>query len=500
MSRKVRHAYYLAFWGAWVGLVGAATPGGGRMSMAASDGVERQALAQTLAQIESEPHWADAGRSVGGATCPVLPEPAGRVVEVSTEPELARAVRDLESGVSIVVTPGTYRLANTLHVTGGVTEVAVRGRPGRRDDVVLQGPGMANPAHGDVPHGFLIGDASDVLIADLTIRDVYYHAVQIQGEQGAHDVRLYNLRLVDAGEQFVKGSTAGPPGPYPDGGEVACSIFEYSDRARSDYTNGVDVLSGADWVVRDNVFRRIRAPLGQMAGPTVLFWRNSVNTIVERNLLTSCDRGIAMGLSRPDPGLARDGENVYDHQESIVRNNMIYQPAGADTADIGITVNYARAFQVLHNTVIQNGTFAWGAIEYRFAVSSGEIRGNLTDAPIWQRDGATASLSDNLTDARLDWFVAAASADLHLTDRAARALDRAPVLAEASDDFDGEARPAGAAADIGADELSAAAPTLRPTQSATPEATGTPAASPTGSAPTTAIPTRFSAYLPACPN
>jgi len=36
------------------------------------------------------------------------------------------------------------------------------------------------------------------LIADLTVRDVYYHAVQAQGERDAQGLRLYNLRLVDA--------------------------------------------------------------------------------------------------------------------------------------------------------------------------------------------------------------------------------------------------------------------------------------------------------------
>ncbi len=190
---------------------------------------------------------------------------------------------------------------------------------------------MANADFGNVPHGVLISDAIDVTVADLTIRDVYYHPVQVQGEAGATGARLYNLHLIDAGEQFVKGSTGDGAGPHADDGLVACSRLEYTDRARSDYTNGVDVLAAANWIIRDNIFVRIRAPVGQLAGPAVLMWRNSLDTVVERNLFVDCDRAIALGLSPPDPARQRDGERTYDHQGGIIRNNMIYRArAGRD--------------------------------------------------------------------------------------------------------------------------------------------------------------------------
>ena len=46
-------------------------------------------------------------------------------------------------------------------------------------------------------------------IADLSIGEVYYHAVAIQGDQGARDVRIYHVRAFDAGQQVIKGSTDG---------------------------------------------------------------------------------------------------------------------------------------------------------------------------------------------------------------------------------------------------------------------------------------------------
>ena len=177
-------------------------------------------------------------------------------------------------------------------------------------------------------------------------------------------------------------------------------------------------------------------------------WRNSLDTVVERNLFIECDRAIALGLSPPD-GNSRDDEDTYDHQGGIVRNNFIYR-AGA--GDVGITVNYARDVRVYHNTVILNGTFLWGAIEYRFSATSADIRYNLTDAPIWQRNGAAGTVVGNVTNAQPGWFVNAALGNLHLSAGVTAAIDQALPLGGVTDDYDGDLRPGGDAPDIGADE------------------------------------------------
>ena len=384
------------------------------------------------------------------AVCPALPPPVGTIVSVATEPELQAAIASLGSNSTVLLADGVYDLTQTL-VIGGVTGVAIRGASGNRDAVVLRGRGMSNTNYGNVPHGFLIQDATDLVIADLTVRDTYYHNVQIQGERGARAIQLYRLRLVDSGEQQVKGSTAGPPGPYADDGIVECSILEYSDRARSDYTNGVDVLAGANWTIKDNLFRNIRAPIGMLAGPAVLMWRNSLDTVVERNLFVDCDRAVALGLSAPNAN-SRDGETTYDHQGGIVRNNMIVRASSSPTGDVGITVNYARNYRILHNTVALSGTFPW-TIEYRFSASNGEIAYNLSDGPILARDGASGTLTGNIVTAQPGWFVNLALGDLHLDPTATQAIDRAAPRADLSDDFDGDLRFSGAAPEVGADEL-----------------------------------------------
>lgn len=385
------------------------------------------------------------------AVCAALPTRAGTVVNVSTTTQLQNAVANVTSDTTILIADGIYDLTNTLNIRGA-DRVTLRGASGNRDAVVLRGRGMSNTGYANVPHVIAIYDADDVAIADLTLRDAYYHLVQVHGEEGPQRPVFHNLHLIDAGEQFLKGSTGGAPGPYSDGGVVECSTFEYTNRARSDYTNGVDVLAGDGWIIRDSVFKNIRAPQGQLAGPAVLMWRNSRNTIVERNLFIECDRAIALGLSVPDAN-ARDGEMTYDHQGGVIRNNIIYR---AGDGDVGITVNYAANYRIVHNTIVLNGTFPW-TIEYRFSVSSGSVSYNLTDGPIVGRDGATGTLLGNLTGAQTSWFVDKAHGDLHLAANAP-AIGQAATLADVTNDFDGEARPIGAAPDVGADEYGVPAP------------------------------------------
>ena len=68
-----------------------------------------------------------------------------------------------------------------------------------------------------------------------------------------------------------------------------------------------------------------------------------------------------------------------DNSGGIVRNNFIYRNAGVD-GDVGILVADSAGTQVLHNTVLLNGTYP-NAIEYRFGGTSNVlIANNLTSA------------------------------------------------------------------------------------------------------------------------
>jgi hypothetical protein len=297
-----------------------------------------------------------------------------------------------------------------------------------------------------VPFGFQVFTATDVVIADLSIGNVYYHALAVQGDQGAQRVRVYHARLFDAGQQIVKG--------VPGADDVT---IEYSELFLSAgavnhpegappgscYTNAIDGVASDRWIVRDNLIRGIWCQNLSLAGPSILLWQGSADTIVERNTIVDSARGIALGLISAD-----------DHFGGRIRNNFIAWNAAAPYAiDVPIYTTSPNAL-VLHNTALTAGRYP-NAVEVRYDGATGvEVRNNLLDAAIQPRDGALPSLSGNLENAVPGWFVDTAIGDLHLTALAAPAIDQVTRLAEALDDFDGLTRPAGALeADIGADEF-----------------------------------------------
>ena len=388
--------------------------------------------------------WPAAAALVAPPPAPPLPPPSGNVVTVSTLAGLQSAVANLTSGTTVLVQPGTYHLTGTLRIRNNVTNVALRGATGNRDDVVIVGDGMAVPG---IPHGVTCENAQDVLIANLSIGQVQYHPVQLQGEQGCDRVRLYNVRLFDAGEQFVKGTVdfGNPDGV--DDGIVEYSVIEYTTVGPSHgYTNGVDIHYGANWIIRYNLFRNIRVPLGapQSLGPAVLMWSGSRHTLTYANTFIDCERAIAYGLG-PQAGFA------HGHEGGLVCGNFIHRRAGV-RGDAAISVWDSPGTRVLHNTSFQSGTYP-DAIEYRFPGTTGAvIKNNLADGTIRQRDGAQADLAANVTNATAALFVDTAGSDLHLRPTAAAAIDDGVALAECSLDWDGQARPYGPARDVGADE------------------------------------------------
>jgi hypothetical protein len=348
-------------------------------------------------------------------------------VSVSTEAELRKAVRSLADGTTILVRPGTYRLTGTLGISGPLRNVTIRGASGNRDEVVLQGPGMTGST-ATAASGIWIGNGVDgATIADLTIRDFPQHAVILNA--GTRAPRLYNVRLADTGQQIVKSNPDGK-GAGVDEGIVEYSIVEYTTTSPGSYTNGVDVLGGKRWAIRHNLFRNIRAPRGQLAGPALLMWRGAADTVVEGNTFTNCQRAIAFGLEARSP---------FDHSGGVIRNNVIYrQPR--ESGDVGIVLSASPRTLVAHNTIILSGTYH-AAIEYRFPQTAGaRILNNLTDGRIVRRDDAPTADAVNVTLAAPSFFVDLAAGDLRLRNSALAAIDKSATVSEVKDDWSGQPR------------------------------------------------------------
>jgi hypothetical protein len=285
---------------------------------------------------------------------------------------------------------------------------------------------------GAVSHVFNV-PASGFTLADVTVGWVANHAVQIHSS--ADDARIHNVGFVDTGEQMMKVSFVEGDPESAERGEVSCSLFEYTAGVGPQYyIGGIDAHQAHDWVVRDNTFRGIRSPEADLAEHAIHFWSLSRNTVVERNVISDCDRGIGLGLG--DRG----------HVGGIVRNNLV-----RTTRDVGIGLESADGARVLHNSIVADNYP--NAVEYRFGGTTGvEIANNLTIGAIAGRDGASGSEAGNVSGAERDWFVDVGTGNLRLASPVSAVVDQAVAIDGVDDDVDCQARPRGSAADVGADE------------------------------------------------
>jgi len=364
---------------------------------------------------------------------------------------LLHTLKTAPANTTVLLADGVYTLNSNQSLEIRQPRITIRSTSRNRDAVIIEG-GDSNIAV----------NVDDFTVADVTLRSPRYHNIHVRGNQGVVRTIIYNVRLQDAGQQLVKVSAGdGTKGKFADDGLIACSLIEYTTYARGNdktpptYTNGVDILAGKGWVIRDNVFRRIRSQAGP-AGPAILAWRNSIDTVVIRNVIIDSWRGITLGL-RPAHHHSRGGpQEQYDHQNGLIENNVIL--ALHEPADAAIENNYALNSRVLHNTVYYNPELKhavdW-AIEYRFPPTTAIIQNNLTNLPIRKRHPEPqqeAVIAGNVTHALADWFRDVMAGDVRLTQRAL-ALDKGVPLPASREDMEGNPRPAGQALASGAYEF-----------------------------------------------
>jgi hypothetical protein len=292
---------------------------------------------------------------------------------------------------------------------------------------------------------------SNITVAGISIGRVGFHAIQVRGENGVRNAMFHNLHVFETGQQLLKGSI-GKNGRNSHDCVVACSFFSYENGAPSNYTNGVDVLGGRGWVVRDNVFRNIHGPLDKRGacGPAILFWRDCRDTVVERNVILDCYRGIALGLvPRPESPLPK-GQTYYDHTGGVVTNNIVWNLN--EWGNEGIELNAARDARVDFNTVYITGSLPW-SISVRFPTTSALIRNNLSNRRIIKRDGGRSRESGNVSVARAGWFVDVEGPDLRLTGKPTDPIDNGVVIDDVRQDFRLNSRQVGPKPDAGAIEF-----------------------------------------------
>jgi hypothetical protein len=404
--------------------------------------------------------------TIAPQACGPLPPPSGTIVNVSTVSQLVNAVNAATSGTTILIANGTYNL-NGAYLRLAVPNVTLRSASGNREAVILDGNYQTTEIIQVV--------ASNVTIADVTLREAYYHPIHVMSGDAAHTLNtlIYNVHIVDPGEQAIKINPASA-GYYTDNGVIACSHIELTDAGRpyirnNCYTGGVDAHQSRGWIIRDNLIEGFWCS-GGLSEHGIHLWRGCRDTTVERNVLRNNARGIGFGLTT-DPGGRTYPDNpcpaasgYVDDFGGVIRNNFVYANssglfASASGFDCGICVWNSCNARILHNTVYTTDpAHTFSAIEWRFPNTTAALTNNLVNAPMRERDGAHGTLTNNLTNAQASWFVNASTGDLHLQPSATTVIDKVTAPAEVSDDIDGHPRPIGSASDIGADEYGIPAP------------------------------------------
>ena len=396
--------------------------------------------------------------------CAPLPPSTGNSVNVDSVSTLQSAVNNASPGDVILIADGTYNL-DGAYLRMDTINVTLRSANGNREAVILDG----NYATTEIIQVV----ASGITIADITLREAYYHPIHISSRDSADTLNtlIYNVHIIDPGEQAIKiNPYTGENAQYfTDNGTIACSHIELTDAGRPHirnncYTGGVDAHQSRGWTIRDNIIEGFWCDSG-LAEHGVHMWRSCRDTIVERNILRDNARGVGLGLVTSGSGIRIYSDTpcpstvgYVDDYGGTVRNNFI---VANDTGlfaseygfDCGICFWNACDSHALHNSIYTADTaHTFSAIEWRFANTTARIINNLVNDEMRERNEAHGTESGTVTGAQASWFVDTAASDLHLTSAATAAIDTVTAPADAVSDMDGDARPNGTASDAGADE------------------------------------------------
>ena len=378
------------------------------------------------------------------ATAPPLPQPQGEVVEVATVEDLVKAIEQAQAGQTILVADGHYLIPRYVEIRGnGVT---LRGASGQRQRVILDGL-RSN-------HHELLGvrACSGVTIADLTIQNARTNGFKINSETNVQRLTIRNCIIHNIWQRGVKGVKVPQTNREtvrPKNCRIQYCLF-YNDRpkrlsddpadiANGNYIAGIDVMYAKDWTISDNVFVGIQGTTGEGRG-AIFLWFDAQNCAIERNVIIDCDVGLQLGN-------AHRADNVEYHCVGcIARNNFITRAPEA-----GIVTVYTKDCKVLHNTIHDPHSRLNRLIRTVFTNDGLLVANNLLSGPGMSNESdSKIEFTGNLIKDMTAAFVDPARGNLHLTQAATEAIDKAVTPDEVTEDIDRQPR---TKPDIGADEL-----------------------------------------------
>ncbi len=384
--------------------------------------------------------------AVGLGTLPI----AAQIIPVNDAIALRNAIDTAVAGQEIVLAPGTYNVVgNLLCDTPGTAGAPIIVRAATPRSVLIRFDALEGFMVSE-PHWRFEGlDIEGVCALDSDCE----HAFHLFGAADFTVIRDNQVRDFNA-QIKSNGATVGMAFVFPDDVLIERNRF-HDTRARNTGkpVTKIDVVGGRRWILRSNTIHDFEKSGGNFISYAAFLRGNSRDGLFERNLVI-CERqfsgGIRLGLSFGGGGtspnsICEDGSCAPEHQNGIMRNNLIVNCP----ADVGIYLNAAANSRIQHNT-LYNTT----GIDVRFAASTADLRNNLLNGQIRNRDGGTSSSAGNLTQVPLAsfaaWFQSPAAADFRLLDGNA-IVDLGVAAPLVTDDFCANQRNDGLA-DIGAVE------------------------------------------------
>jgi len=324
-----------------------------------------------------------------------------------------------EEGRVITLAKGEYYQTERV-IVNQKDNITIQGETDNPEDTVLIGLGMDDES---MYMNMKVTESMYCTVKNLALRDSYYHAIQIVFS--AHYFRAENLITLDNGESGFKINGLSDYGVIED-----CYIGFTSNGKRA-VIEGIDGIAARGWLVKGNIIENIiqlesNIDLSVMPnyedwiGFGIFFKANSIDCVLEDNLLINCDVALSFGGSGTGPGFYRYNDETYETRGGVMRNNIVW----GTLRRAGIYVNSAKDFEIVNNTIYDDcktGSVSFYPIEKNpnlLPSQNGKIYNNVLRYGVEDGNPAyvimdTIDQQNNLV-AGDDMFVDAANGDFRL--------------------------------------------------------------------------------------
>ena len=375
-------------------------------------------------------------------------------VSVQTVAQLLTELDRASPGSEIVLADGLYRLAGRRMIVdrAGTANSPIVVRAQNQNGAVIETNGGESAFQVEQP--YWIFDGLHIKVTNGSV-----HGYKLQGNGQHITIRNGKIELDSPAEGGIKGA-GGANAPQPDYALIENNEIWFTSPTRNNNCEGIDAVAVKGWIIRKNHIHDIQKSSQGFDGIGwgVFTKGNSQDTIIEENLIHDSFVSISLGGGGTGSQFFRDGDTRYEEQNGIIRNNIVM-----NSGDVAVYLNKASNARIYNNTFFNSFTTCGAgcsSIDVRFGGSSADIRNNILDKPINDRDGGQHTASTNLflaspTDG--SWFVDVSNRDFHLKANTPP-IDAAETLALVTQDFYGVLRPQGSAFDIGAAEFEITVP------------------------------------------